>query len=75
MTVGTDAKENFLAAALHYNPELKAEIEEWLRNIVRQELNRGYNFEREHINNFTTFRRLIREAMKQDLEALRSSGM
>lgn len=74
-----DAKTTLLGAALHYNDDLKREVEDWVRQIVRQELTYietgPSHFERTHINNFATFRRLVREVMKQDYESLRSHGL
>ena len=79
MNETSDGKTTLLAAALHYNPELKKEVEDWVRNMVRDEfmgqMNSSHNFERMHINNFITFKRLIREALKQDMEHLRNSGL
>jgi hypothetical protein len=77
-----DAKTTLLGAALHYNPELKTEVEDWVQNIVADAIARelkaystsSYEFERIHINNFASFQRLVREAMRQDFEFLRNSG-
>lgn len=38
-------KETLLGAALHYNPELKREVEEWLKNIVRNAMSDPHVFE------------------------------
>ena len=74
-----DAKTTLLGAALHYNNDLRKEVEEWVRNMIRLELNmhmsNQQDFERMHINHFTTFKRLLREALKQDFDALRNSGL
>lgn len=74
-----DAKTNLLGAALHFNPELKEEVEMWVREIVRAEfyaqMNSGHNFERMHINNFNVFIRLVREVQKHDLERLSRNGL
>jgi len=67
-------KETLLGAALHYNDDLKKEVEDWLRAIVQQELLKFNNFERDHINNFPTFKRLIREATRQDLDQMRNNS-
>ncbi len=73
----TDAKTTLFGAALHYNDELKKDVEAWIHDLVRKEvqyqMDSGSNFERHHINNFNIFRRLIREALKQDMETLRSN--
>ena len=74
----TDATTTLLGAALHYNDDLKKEVEDWIRALVYTELhaqlNSGLSFERTHINNFSTFRRLVHEVLKQDLDALRKSS-
>jgi hypothetical protein len=72
-----DAKTNLLAAALHFNPDLKKEVEDWVRSMVQEgirfELMSADNFERVHINCFPTFKRLVREATKQDIDTLRNT--
>lgn len=74
-----DSKTTLLGAALHYNPELKKEVEYWVQSIVFAEmvnqLSSAQNFERMHINNFPTFKRLVREVLKQDFESLRNLGL
>jgi hypothetical protein len=79
MNEESDSKTTLLGAALHYNPELKKEVEEWVREIMRTEFRAysasSYEFERTHINNFGTFKRLVREVLKQDLESLKSHGI
>lgn len=79
MNEQSEGATNLLAAALHYNPELKKEVEDWVRNMVRDEfmgnMNSSHNFERMHINNFPTFKRLVREVLKQDFESLRNHGL
>ena len=74
----SNAKTTLLGAALHYNDELREDVEEWVRNIVRMELASHMasagDFERMHINNFNTFVRLVHEVQRHDLERLRNSG-
>jgi hypothetical protein len=69
----SDAKTTLLGAALHYNPELKQEVEAWVLNLVHSALANitQHSFERMHINNFGTFKRLMHQAQAQDSEALR----
>ena len=69
-----DAKTNLLGAALHFNPELKKEVEEWVRRLVdaqvRSLMNDSFLVEQMLRNNMYSFRRVLHDAQMETMRKI-----
>lgn len=71
----SDAKTNLLAAALHFNPELKQEVEDWVQALVVGQLNRvmmndAYFVEQMLRNNMFVLRRVLHDAQMETMRRI-----
>jgi hypothetical protein len=73
----SDAKTNLLGAALHFNPELKQEVEEWVRRLVeaqvRSILSDSFFVENMLRNSMPAFRRVLLDAQFETMQKINSN--
>ena len=69
-----DAKTNLLGAALHFNPELKKEVEDWINRLAADQVQRmmknGYFFEEVMRFNMYGFRRVLHDAQMETMRKI-----
>lgn len=72
-----DAKTTLLGAALHYNPELKKEVEEWVNKLAREQVQQvlasGYFVENLLRSNMPAFRRVLHDAEFETMQKINSN--
>lgn len=69
-----DAKTNLLGAALHFNPELKKEVEEWVKRMVETQvrvmLSDGFFVEQVLRTNMYNLRRVLHDAQMETMRKI-----